>query len=252
MMTDASADQEREPATAPAAGTPAASTPAVAPSSVDSSSVTPGMHFYVLRVASNREERVREALDRKIKIEGLDDRVARILVPARSRNESGRSIATEQIKIHGLGIDGGVKAVLADFGGVRQDIVVGREHEIPIRPERHAIIGGRVEVVLLNDAVPNRSLVGHELGEHQISGRRGRHVEQIGQLRPEISPPVAIAVGDVEDLVGAALGGRHPDDGFGQMRGPDAFGERAVGLGPAREDERPAERTHDRPKGGDQ
>ncbi len=41
----------------------------------------PGMQWYVLRVASNKEEQVREALDRKVKIEGLEDRVGRILVP---------------------------------------------------------------------------------------------------------------------------------------------------------------------------
>jgi transcriptional antiterminator NusG len=41
----------------------------------------PGMNWYVLRVASNKEEQVRDALERKVKIEGLDDRVGRILVP---------------------------------------------------------------------------------------------------------------------------------------------------------------------------
>lgn len=40
-----------------------------------------GMKWYVLRVASNREEQVRDALDRKVKIEGLDERISRILVP---------------------------------------------------------------------------------------------------------------------------------------------------------------------------
>jgi len=39
------------------------------------------MQFFVLRVASNKEDRVREALARKIKIEGLEEHVARILVP---------------------------------------------------------------------------------------------------------------------------------------------------------------------------
>ncbi|MBC7785647.1 MAG: transcription termination/antitermination factor NusG [Burkholderiales bacterium] len=38
-------------------------------------------YFYVLRVASNKEDRVREALTRKVKIEGLEDKVERILVP---------------------------------------------------------------------------------------------------------------------------------------------------------------------------
>src|SRR5215218_5155391 len=40
-----------------------------------------GMQFFVLRVASNKEDRVREALLRKVKIEGVDDTVGRILVP---------------------------------------------------------------------------------------------------------------------------------------------------------------------------
>lgn len=39
------------------------------------------MRFYVLRVASNKEDKVREGLVRKVKIEGLEERVGRILVP---------------------------------------------------------------------------------------------------------------------------------------------------------------------------
>ena len=39
------------------------------------------MQFFVLRVASNKEDRVREALVRKVKIEGLESQVGRILVP---------------------------------------------------------------------------------------------------------------------------------------------------------------------------
>ena len=41
---------------------------------------TPGMKWYVLRVASNKEEAVRDALLRKVKIEGLESRISRILV----------------------------------------------------------------------------------------------------------------------------------------------------------------------------
>ncbi|MBI5865130.1 MAG: transcription termination/antitermination factor NusG [Planctomycetes bacterium] len=43
--------------------------------------VRPGMHWYVLRVASNREDQVRDALERKIKIEKFEDNIGRILVP---------------------------------------------------------------------------------------------------------------------------------------------------------------------------
>src|SRR5580704_6073354 len=39
------------------------------------------MQFFVLRVASNKEDRVREALARKVKIEALEPQVGRILVP---------------------------------------------------------------------------------------------------------------------------------------------------------------------------
>lgn len=40
-----------------------------------------GMRWYVLRVASNKESQVRDALERKVKIEKLEERVGRILVP---------------------------------------------------------------------------------------------------------------------------------------------------------------------------
>ncbi len=41
----------------------------------------PGMRWYVLRVASNKEEQVRDALTRKVQIENMLDRVGRVLVP---------------------------------------------------------------------------------------------------------------------------------------------------------------------------
>lgn len=40
-----------------------------------------GMKWYVLRVASNREDQVRDALERKVKIEKLEPVIGRILVP---------------------------------------------------------------------------------------------------------------------------------------------------------------------------
>jgi transcriptional antiterminator NusG len=41
----------------------------------------PVMRWYVLRVASNKEEQVRDALTRRIQIENMTDRVGRVLVP---------------------------------------------------------------------------------------------------------------------------------------------------------------------------
>jgi len=60
----------------------AASTSSTATEPLDPSRVnTPGMKWYVLRVASNKEEQVRDALTRKVKIEALEAVVGRILVP---------------------------------------------------------------------------------------------------------------------------------------------------------------------------
>jgi len=43
--------------------------------------VRKGMNWYVLRVASNKEDQVRNSLERKVKIEGMEEQVGRILVP---------------------------------------------------------------------------------------------------------------------------------------------------------------------------
>jgi len=44
-----------------------------------------GKQWYVLRVASNKEDQVRDALEKKVKIEGLEHRIGRILVPTERR-----------------------------------------------------------------------------------------------------------------------------------------------------------------------
>lgn len=44
-----------------------------------------GKNWYVLRVASNKEDTVRDALERKVKIEGLEAKIGRILVPTERR-----------------------------------------------------------------------------------------------------------------------------------------------------------------------
>ena len=52
------------------------------PEATESVPITaPGMQWYVLRVASNKEEKVRDALKRKVVIEGLESRIGRVLVP---------------------------------------------------------------------------------------------------------------------------------------------------------------------------
>lgn len=55
--------------------------PSTAVTPAEGATTAPGMKWYVLRVASNKEEQVRDALVRKVKIEGLEARIGRILVP---------------------------------------------------------------------------------------------------------------------------------------------------------------------------
>ena len=55
-------------------------------------------NWYVLRVQSNKEETVREALERKAKLEGIEDRLARVVVPTErvSTMKSGRRRVSER------------------------------------------------------------------------------------------------------------------------------------------------------------
>jgi transcriptional antiterminator NusG len=75
---DTSAQDEADAENVPAE---AETEPSAAATSDPLTPTKPGMDWYVLRVASNKEEQVRDALERKVKIEALEDRIGRILVP---------------------------------------------------------------------------------------------------------------------------------------------------------------------------
>jgi transcriptional antiterminator NusG len=80
------------PATEMAADTASAvATPAPAAARV--STAVQAMQWYVLRVASNREDQVCEALKRKVKIEHLDVRIGRILVPTQREKRMRGKVA---------------------------------------------------------------------------------------------------------------------------------------------------------------
>jgi len=88
--TEPATPSESTPDTVPSADEPAAAEPkssarsdhkAPATEQPEMELVREGMGWYVLRVASNREGQVRSALERKVKIEQLEERVGRILVP---------------------------------------------------------------------------------------------------------------------------------------------------------------------------
>lgn len=94
---------------------------APAPSEERAAVCAPGMGWYVLRVASNKEDRVRDGLERKIKIEGLTDRVGRILVPTlKERRMKGGQVKISERKLYPGYVF--VEMATEDDGSVHDDV----------------------------------------------------------------------------------------------------------------------------------
>lgn len=87
----------------------------------DEPMITPGMNWFVLRVASNKEGSVRETLLRKIKIEGLTHLVNRILVPTEKQKtiKGGKQRILEKKLYPGYVF---VEMRLEDDGRIPQDV----------------------------------------------------------------------------------------------------------------------------------
>lgn len=94
--TESEADDAADPSATPSAN---AAEAGAQPSAESDRPVTAGeapsvpMQWYVLRVASNCEDRVAEALGRKVKVEHLDDRIGRILVPTQREKRMRGKVA---------------------------------------------------------------------------------------------------------------------------------------------------------------
>lgn len=82
---------------------------------------TPGMQWYVLRVASNREDQVCKSLERKVRVEGLEDRINRILVPTQREKKMRGKVA----KVYDKKLYPGyvfVEMAVEDDGSIPEDI----------------------------------------------------------------------------------------------------------------------------------
>ena len=80
-----------------------------------------GMLWYVLRVASNREEQVCEALKRKVVIEHLEERIGRILVPTqREKRMRGRVAKVYDRKLYPGYVF--IEMTTEDDGSVPEDV----------------------------------------------------------------------------------------------------------------------------------
>lgn len=119
--TDASQAETPTPAEAPAQTPAPAPDAAVTPPADDEPMVTPGMNWFVLRVASNKEDSVRRTLLRKIKIEGYENLVNRILVPTEKEKtiKAGKQKIIEKKLYPGYVF---VEMQLEDDGRIPQDV----------------------------------------------------------------------------------------------------------------------------------
>ena len=98
-----------------------AASPAPSPANDAQPTVAPGMKWYVLRVASNKEEQVREALQRKVTIEGLDGRVGRILVPTlKEKRMKGGALKIVERKLYPGYVF--VEMICEDDGSVSENV----------------------------------------------------------------------------------------------------------------------------------
>jgi len=96
-------------------------TDATMPGGEEEPMVTPGMNWFVLRVASNKEDSVRNTLLRKIKIEGFEHLVNRILVPTEKEKvvKAGKQKIVEKKLYPGYVF---VEMKLEDDGRIPQDV----------------------------------------------------------------------------------------------------------------------------------
>jgi transcriptional antiterminator NusG len=92
------------PESAPtSAGTATAEVPAGSAQAEAEQPLNPNMRLFTLRVASNKEDRVRQNLVRKTRIEGLEGKIGRILVPTEKKMQvkDGKRIVVDQKKYLG-------------------------------------------------------------------------------------------------------------------------------------------------------
>ncbi len=108
------------------------------------------MQFFTLRVASNKEDQVRDKLDRKVKIEALESHVGRVLVPtervrsmkAGVRKESDRKLYPGYVFVElELDKDGRIPDkvwfVIKETEGVG-DFIGSNGKPSPMRPDEEA------------------------------------------------------------------------------------------------------------------
>lgn len=137
--------------------------------------VEEGMNWFVLRVASNKENYVRETLLRKIEIEGLKNLVNRILVPTEKTKtiKGGKQKITETKLYPGYVF---VEMRLEEDGRIPQDVfflikeTTGVGDFVGTTGKPTALATHEIEKMLMDSRRPE------ELGEIRMVFQKGEHV----------------------------------------------------------------------------
>ncbi len=135
----------------------------------------PGMNWFVLRVASNKEYYVRDTLLRKIQIEGMTHLVNRILVPTEKTKtvKSGKQKITETKLYPGYVF---VEMKLEDDGRIPQDIfflikeTTGVGDFVGTTGRPTALASHEIEKMLQDSRKPE------EMPEIKLVFKKGEHV----------------------------------------------------------------------------
>jgi hypothetical protein len=141
---------------------------------------------------------------------------------------------TKEPKQHFFRIDPLVKAKLPGFVRIRHDIVFKIENRLSERPGGGVLERVVEKTVLLNQRLPERFFVRHELHEWEVLRWCVLHFEKLRQLWPDILPTIEVPVSDVKGLSITSIVSSCPNNGFGQKLGIGHLHHRAVGSGRSR------------------
>jgi len=123
-----------------------------------------GLQWYVVKVQSGREEAVKEALERRVRVEGLEEAIGRIIIPVEkvAQVRNGRRVERTRKLFPGylmceVAIDDRVLALLHEIPGI-SDFVRSGDTPVPLSPaEVDRLVAGQSEdqvSVILPDFEP--------------------------------------------------------------------------------------------------
>jgi transcriptional antiterminator NusG len=160
--------------------------------------------WYVVKVQSGREDTIKNAIERKIKIEGLEEHIGRILIPTEKVTElrNGKRVIKKRKKFPGylmceVEFNDKVLYLFRETSGVG-DFVGGSLHKLPTP---------------MNEREVERMLLDEEEGGSKKDGGKGAEEKTKKIIIPyEVNDRVKIRDGTFKDMEGEVKEINHPAD----------------------------------------